>query len=480
MKRHTPYFRAKATPDKQGEVILAAHNEETPGKAVQADDPRLGGGTSAGLTNINISAGTLAQNLSNVVFSNSNGVSFGLSASTITASVATSLTNVNVSAGAASNNLSAFVFSNSNNVSFGLNGSTITATATVATSLTNINISADGSSNNLSALVFSNANNVTFGLNGSTMTASASVASSLTAVNVSAGTVANNLSALVFSNANNVSFGMTGSTVTATVGPMLSFFEPFDPTGVTASTAYTQSVSHMVQFLLPLPISMSYARFFGSVSNSQVTIATSAASKNISAQLYTTFNMVLYTHGTGASSTRIVSVNSTSFGWTQLFSLSALANGSHYTITQACTFGNEGAALNTSTSYALSATNYSYSTGWLTNWSANRAVDIPFATSIPANQYWMAFGLSTSSAHNNTGISNAIVAALRLFNFYQASQWGIALGKFGVADRTSGGWLGGGKFSTAGGGTTAEIPYANISAHDNSNCRLYFNMARSA
>lgn len=42
-----------------------------------------GGG---GLTNINLSAGTTSQNLSNVVFSNSNGVSFGLNGSTITAS----------------------------------------------------------------------------------------------------------------------------------------------------------------------------------------------------------------------------------------------------------------------------------------------------------------------------------------------------------------------------------------------------------
>lgn len=44
-----------------------------------------GGG---GLTNINISAGTTSNNLSNFVLSDSNGVSFGLNGSTITASVA--------------------------------------------------------------------------------------------------------------------------------------------------------------------------------------------------------------------------------------------------------------------------------------------------------------------------------------------------------------------------------------------------------
>ncbi len=121
---------------------------------------------------VNFSAGTTSSNLGSVVFSNSNGVSFGLNGATITGSIATSLTNVNLSAGTTSNNLSAFVFSNSNNVSFGLDGSTVTATATVATSLTNVNLSAGTTSNNLSAFVFSDSNGVSFGLNGSTVTAS--------------------------------------------------------------------------------------------------------------------------------------------------------------------------------------------------------------------------------------------------------------------------------------------------------------------
>lgn len=44
MKRQPPAFRPKATTSKQGEVFLAEHNAETPGAAVQADDPRLGAG----------------------------------------------------------------------------------------------------------------------------------------------------------------------------------------------------------------------------------------------------------------------------------------------------------------------------------------------------------------------------------------------------------------------------------------------------
>lgn len=62
---------------------------------------------------------------------NTSGVSVNLPAylTTAMASNAATISNINVSAGAASANLSALVFSNSNGVSFGLNGSTITASA---------------------------------------------------------------------------------------------------------------------------------------------------------------------------------------------------------------------------------------------------------------------------------------------------------------------------------------------------------------
>ncbi|HSZ58560.1 MAG TPA: hypothetical protein VK797_23030 [Tepidisphaeraceae bacterium] len=104
----------------------------------------------ATISNVNISAGATSNNLSALTFSNSNGVSFGLTGSTLTATVATNyqspgpylttamqsnaatISNINLSAGATSNNLSAVTFSNSNNVSFGLSGSTITATASFA------------------------------------------------------------------------------------------------------------------------------------------------------------------------------------------------------------------------------------------------------------------------------------------------------------------------------------------------------------
>lgn len=72
--------------------------------------------------------------MSDLVVSNkldATGSLFGSASYGLTAAFA-SAGNFNVSAGGVSNNVSQIVFSNANNVSFGLNGSTITATATVS------------------------------------------------------------------------------------------------------------------------------------------------------------------------------------------------------------------------------------------------------------------------------------------------------------------------------------------------------------
>ena len=97
-------------------------------------------------------------------FSNTNGVSFGLSAGKVTVSALGG--QPLFSAGTTSNFLSEIVFSNSNGFAFGMNGSTITG------SYTSPNFSAGATSNNLASVVFSNSNGVSFGLSGSTITAS--------------------------------------------------------------------------------------------------------------------------------------------------------------------------------------------------------------------------------------------------------------------------------------------------------------------
>lgn len=260
----------------------------------------LYGGSGTGGGGVGLSAGTQSVSTGTVVFSNSNGITFGMSGSrTITAShnalttqsnqvlslyavgnttqsstgtqnastlqfrgagiasvgvtggsvvvsVPAAGASVNFSAGTTSTDAGAIVFSNSNGVSFGLNGSTITGS--VATSLTNIRVSGGTTSNLLSAITFSNANGVSFGLDGSTMTASVVAGGGLTNINVSAGTTSNLLSALTFSNVNGVSFGLASSTITASVATSLTNVRFSAGTTSNLASAITFANSNGVSF----------------------------------------------------------------------------------------------------------------------------------------------------------------------------------------------------------------------------------------
>lgn len=226
----------------------------------------LNGSTMTAICDFAISAGTQSTDAGTVRFSNSNGVSFGMSGGTrITASVDAIKS---ISAGTTRITSGEAVFSNSNGVSFGVNGNTVTAS--VATSLTNINVSAGTTSNNLSALVFSNSNGVTFGLNGSTVTASASPPPAAGIASISAGTTRVTSGEIVFSNSNGVSFGINGQTITATVTPGAA-------AGIAAVSAGTQ-----VQTSGTLTFGDSNGISFGLSGSSQLTASFNAI-KSISA-----------------------------------------------------------------------------------------------------------------------------------------------------------------------------------------------------
>lgn len=232
----------------------------------------------ATISNINVSAGTTSNNLSAITFRNSNGITFGLDNSTMTASHngLTSQSNQAFSAAGGSTTFQTLGFSDNSNASFtNTNGSVAIAslraslyavsnTTQSSSGTQNLNavsfagagiasvgitngsvvvsvpagggggdgyniINVNGAGSSLSAtLDFVNSNGITFGLNASTITASHN---GLTNINVSAGTTSNNLSNIVFSNSNGVTFGLNGSTVTASVaaaaGATREFYNPY-------------------------------------------------------------------------------------------------------------------------------------------------------------------------------------------------------------------------------------------------------------
>ena len=198
-----------------------------------------------------IQAGTQTATSGTIVFSNSNGISFGMSNSSVITgsytvpSTAGLISNINVSAGTTSNNLTAITFSNGNGVSFGLNASTITASVANQTNQTvglyavsNTTGQSSSSTFDARSISFQGAGIASVGYsNGSVIVSVPSGGGGITYINVSAGTTSNNLSALTFSNSNSMSFGLNGSVVTA------SFSQTNQSVGLYAVSNTTQNSS---------------------------------------------------------------------------------------------------------------------------------------------------------------------------------------------------------------------------------------------
>lgn len=175
------------------------------------------GGGGAGNTGT-ISAGTTNATLGQVVFSNSNGVSFGIDGQTVTASVNAAgggLTNINLSAGTTSNNLSAFTFNNANGITFGLNASTITASHNGLTSQSNQAFSAEGGSSAFQTLIFTNSNGISFSNTGGSIWGSHNGLTSQSNQAFSADGGSSAFQTLNFRNANGISFSNSGGSVQA-------------------------------------------------------------------------------------------------------------------------------------------------------------------------------------------------------------------------------------------------------------------------
>lgn len=193
------------------------------------------GGYAAGNTTGQSSSSTF--DARTVSFNGAGNVSVGYSGGSIVISGGTAAPSpVNFSAGTTSNNLGVVVFSNSNGVSFGLNGSTITASAAgggvaIAASNTTFTSGTIVMSNNGGALTISSgAQSILFSVpQTSSLSGTGIISISTNGSTISIGVPAPAASAsngsfsfntLAFSNANNVTFGTSaGSIITASIVP---------------------------------------------------------------------------------------------------------------------------------------------------------------------------------------------------------------------------------------------------------------------
>lgn len=152
-------------------------------------------------------------NLSGTTASNSAGLTLSLSAAAPGGGGGPA-----ISAAGSSINAGTVVFSNSNGISFGMNGSTITATVNPGAAAGIAAIQGGTQTATSGTVVFANSNGITFGLSGSSqLTAShnglttQTVQTQSNVQGISAGTQVGRTGDVVFANSNGITFGMSGS-----------------------------------------------------------------------------------------------------------------------------------------------------------------------------------------------------------------------------------------------------------------------------
>ena len=220
----------------QGTVVFAGIGNITLSQVTAAGSNAtitISGSQSTGPSGI--AAGTQTATSGTVIFSNSNGLSFGMSGSLTVTATADYVRSI--SAGGADATGNRVIFSNSNNVSFGANGATITASASFAggQAVSGIGVSTGGNTagntgTTFGTYVLAGVGGVTLSQStaaGSVATVSISMTQSTGPAAIAAGTQTATSGTIVFSNSNNITFGMSGSTrVTAsfsqTVQPAVS------------------------------------------------------------------------------------------------------------------------------------------------------------------------------------------------------------------------------------------------------------------
>jgi hypothetical protein len=423
-------------------------------------------------------------------FSNANGVSFGTSAgSAITASYTVpTVTNSSwtISDSATSGTVGRLAFTNLNGVTLSLStgaGGSHTIVGSVAAQ-SNPGFSASGGSSTFQTLNFSNNAYATFsnfagavgitGLRGSFFAAS----NTLTAQN-SSGT--QNLSALSFAGAGAISVGVTNGSVVisapATVAgaaPTVSFAAnlPAIPNTQTISTG--NSTSMAIPFSLPNNISFDFVRGLNSVSFGTAGAASTSVAATYSFGMTETHNMHVYSYGTGASSTNLQFVVSTSASLVS--SMSINVSSSSYSVSQGVTFPVSNGTSSFSASFTNASSSYSISTGVITALTGVKFFDMPFGTSLSGGNYVFLYGVSTTSSTSGANLSGARISNQPL----GLSQVNNAVGGFGVANAASIQLQSVvGSFSTAGGATTSSISISAVSSSASHNIR-YLTLQRQA
>lgn len=452
-----------------GTNVSASLTLNTAGIALQLS----AGAGGAGDGGVGISAGANSVSAGTVVFSNSNGVSFGLNGSTVTASHngLTSQSNQAVSAANGSYAFQTLSFSNANGISFGTSaGSAITASHNALTTArasndaiglntaqTNVTWTVNSAGLSLNAAGYAgtgtSATNASITLNSNGLAISVGAGGGVTPV-ASASNGSFSFTTIAFSNANNVTFGTSaGSIITASVAAPGAAAEnnainllganTAGNTTATGSTIGWSGINLTLSGTNNSVVNISAPATSSLVGVSGVSISTNGSTISV-------FDGRTRSHWWDPDPTdtplllSAATNNSVSFKFVELneyFSATNLrvlfsVSGATHTSASTNTYGLSVQAgiytRNGSTISLASSGSQSYSGTWSTNGTASingvRAISLPFTINASPGEYWMALRVSTSSSNASMGLSGYMGNISTAY---------LAPGAFGAATNTS-------------------------------------------
>jgi len=329
-------------------------------------------------------------------------------------------------------------------------------------------VSDSATSATVGRLAFSNANGVSFALstsNNGQQTISASIATTYAGTGFTSTTTAG--TAVVGTlNTSGLSLAVPAFLTTAAQSSaLMSYWANLPALEATTTTMCQSNSFYVFPITLDNNMSISYARLLASFNFTSTSIATSAVNNATGASTAfsetVAFNILLYTAGTGGSSRSLQEVYSTSAGMTWAVSVSqaSTSNATNQSISQIITYPSLGFTTATaSTQYSVSTTLGPISTTQWSNLSAQRFLDIPFATSLSAGNYWMALNRFSGTV----GGKNLDVNATS----YGLSQQNLSFADMNVATNLTNcaPVFGLGLWTQANAATSASIGMANVSA----------------
>lgn len=427
-----------------------------------------------------LAAGTQTAGTANtIVFSNSNGISFGMSnSSQITASytvpsTAGLISHLNISAGTTSNNATRMVFADSNGITFGLNASTVTAS--VHTSYAASNHSHGNPTlalTNLSGTTASNSGGFTLSLSAGAG-GGGGMSIGMSTMGNTSGNTGIATGQLVLAGGNNIT--LSGSTnagsMTITISaPNLGggggFSAGVSTMGNTAGSTGLTGTNMVFVGNSPLSLSQSTGANGGTISlNAPATSMLEGAGAfsvsttgstikifNIPEAGYYPYADLPFVTGTAGQGT--IAIEPEEFPYCQFDRIqlgvynsnSSNSSGSHTLSFHVGLYTKTGSSISlwasTSTSIALTHSGTQGSYSW---YSGIRQLTIPMTTTVPQNRYWIAVLSRTASAGTNGSYSQVVMSQINS-NF---------VGDFGASQATTRQWVLGQGVYTA---TRSDLP----------------------